>query len=568
MTPSDHTVGRWLLSRADLTPDRVAIDFANHRITYEELAGAALRQADSLVHAGLQPGDRVATLTRNSPEHVVLLFACALTRTILVPLNWRLTTPELAYQLGDAAPALLYTEDDLRDAALAAARAAGSPPVDVLQPVGNPPPGTDLWGEMREGAGDPSGTGVVRSAGGSPVQARRRAPARDDDPLLIIYTSGTTGRPKGAVLTHTNCFWTNLSLDRTAGLHDDDVVLQILPQCHVGGWNVQPLLAWWKGATVVLEQAFDAGRVLDVIATKRVTTMMGVPSTYLFLAQEAGFAAADLSSLRQVIVGGAPMPTALLDTWMERGVTVLQGYGLTEAAPNVLCVPAEDAKRKSGSAGKPYLHVDVALRPLDVDDPGAVGTSGDGGLLRSAGPGTAGSGTDDRGAALCLVEGAGIGELLVAGPNVFAGYWQNAAATAAVRYRGWLVTGDVAERDADGFYWIRGRLKDMYISGGENVYPAEVEDALASHDAVIEAAVVGVPDERWGEVGCAFVVLVPGSTIGTEELRTHCSALLASYKVPRQFRIVDELPRLATGKLDKVRLVALVADAMGEASSP
>jgi len=548
VTLSDHTVARWLLSRAELTPGRVAIDFADRRITYEELAAAALRQADSLVHAGLQPGDRVATLTRNSPEHVALLFACALTRTILVPLNWRLTTPELAYQLGDAAPALLCTEDHLRDAALAAARAAGSPPVEVLQLVGNPPPGPDPRGEMREGVGDPSATGVVRSAGGPPIPVRRGAPARDDDPLLIIYTSGTTGRPRGAVLTHANCFWTNLSLDRTAGLHDDDVVLQILPQCHVGGWNVQPLLAWWKGATVVLEQSFDAGRVLDVIAAKRVTTMMGVPSTYLFLAQEAGFAAADLSSLRQVIVGGAPMPTALLDSWMERGVTVLQGYGLTEAAPNVLCVPAEDAKRKSGSAGKPYLHVDVALRPLD--------------------PGTADPGTTDPGTGLCLEEGAGTGELLVAGPSVFAGYWQNAAATAAVRYRGWLVTGDVAERDADGFYWIRGRLKDMYISGGENVYPAEVEDALAGHDAVIEAAVVGIPDERWGEVGCAFVVLVPGSTIGAEELGTHCRSLLASYKVPRQFRVVDELPRLATGKLDKVRLAALVADAMGEASSP
>ncbi|MDA8285370.1 MAG: AMP-binding protein [Actinomycetota bacterium] len=543
MTPSDHTVGRWLLSRAELAPGRVAIDFADRRITYEELAAAALRQADSLVRAGLQPGDRVATLTRNSPEQVALLFACALTRTILVPLNWRLTTPELAYQLGDAVPSLLFAEDDFRDAGEAAARAATSARVEALQPVENPPLGPDPRGGRREGAEDSGRTGVARPAGSSTVPALQGGPARDEDPLLIIYTSGTTGRPRGAVLTHANCFWTNLSLDRTAGLYDDDVVLQVLPQCHVGGWNVQPLLAWWKGATVVLEQSFDPGRVLDVIAAKRVTTMMGVPATYLFLTQERGFADADLSSLRQVIVGGAPMPTAQLDTWVERGVTVLQGYGLTEAAPNVLCVPAEDATRKSGSAGKPYLHVDVALRPLDVDTPAP-----------GAGP--------------YLVKGAGTGELLVAGPNVFAGYWQNPAATAAVRYRGWLVTGDIAERDADGFYWIRGRLKDMYISGGENVYPAEVEDVLAGHDAVVEAAVVGIPDERWGEVGCAFVVLVRGSTIGAEELRTHCRALLASYKVPRQFRVVDELPRLATGKLDKVRLAALAADVVGEPSSP
>jgi len=548
VTLSDHAVGRWLLSRAELTPNRVAIDFADSQITYEELATATLRQADSLVRAGLKPGDRVATLTRNTPEHVALFFACALTRVILVPLNWRLTAPELAYQLCDAAPALFCSEDDLRDAALAAARAAGPLPVEVLQPIGNSPSGPDPRGRGRGGAGGANRTEVAWPMDRLPAWARRGALALDDDPLLIIYTSGTTGRPKGAVLTHANCFWTNLSLDRTVGLHDDDVVLQVLPQCHVGGWNVQPLLAWWKGATVVLEKAFDPGRVLDVIATKRVTTMMGVPSTYLFLAQDVGFADADLSSLRQVVVGGAPMPKALLETWIERGITVLQGYGLTEAAPNVLCVPAEDAQRKFGSVGKPYLHVDVALRSLDS--------------------GAADPATADPGAGLCLVAGPGTGELLVAGPNVFAGYWRNGEATAAVRYHGWLATGDVAERDTDGFYWLRGRLKDMYISGGENVYPAEVEDALASHAAVIEAAVVGIPDRRWGEVGCAFVVLVPGSTVGAEELQTHCRALLAAYKVPRQFRVVDQLPRLATGKVDKVRLTAVLADASAEASLP
>jgi fatty-acyl-CoA synthase len=350
-----------------------------------------------------------------------------------------------------------------------------------------------------------------------------------DDVLLILYTSGTTGKPKGAVLTHANCFWTNLSLDRTGEITGSDVVLQVLPQCHVGGWNVQPLLAWWKGATVVLEQSFDASRVLTLIEEKKVTTMMGVPTNYQLLAAHERFRVADLSSLRQVIVGGAPMPRPLLETWQARGVTVLQGYGLTEAAPNVLCVPPEYAAAKTGSAGRPYLHVQVALRDL---------ADADGGHLR--GPGT--------------------GELLVAGPNVFAGYWRNPSATGAALLDGWLTTGDIAERDADGFYWIRGRTKEMYISGGENVYPAEVEEALVAHEAIAEAAVVGMPDERWGETGLAFVVFASGRQPSAEEILRHCRTRLAAYKVPRHFRPLAELPKLTSGKLDKVTLRARLAD--------
>jgi fatty-acyl-CoA synthase len=217
------------------------------------------------------------------------------------------------------------------------------------------------------------------------------------------------------------------------------------------------------------------------------------------------------------------MPEALLETWHERGVEVLQGYGLTEAAPNVLCLPPEDAARKRGFAGKPYPHVDVALR-----DPG----NGD------------------------LLAGAGEGELVVKGPNVFAGYWRNPEATAETFADGWLLTGDVAERDADGDYRICGRLKDMYISGGENVYPAEVEAVLHEHPAVVDAAVVGVPDERWGESGVAFVVT--RSEAAPEELRDWCSDRLARYKVPREVRFVEELPRSAMNKVLKDELAGLL----------
>jgi fatty-acyl-CoA synthase len=325
------------------------------------------------------------------------------------------------------------------------------------------------------------------------------------------------------VLTHANCFWTNLSLDLGCGLHADDVVLQVLPQFHVGGWNVQPLLAWWKGATVVLTAAFDAGAALRLIGERRVTTMMGVPATYLFMAEHPDFATTDLGGLRQVVVGGAPMPEPLLEVWLSRGVRIVQGYGLTEAAPNVLCLPPEYAAGRVGWAGRPYPHVDVALRDTE---------SG------------------------ALVDGPGRGELLVRGPNVFAGYWRDPGAGRAAVSGGWLRTGDVAERDAEGFYRIRDRVKDMYVSGGENVYPAEVESVLHAHPDIADAAVIGVPDDRWGEVGCAFVVPRPGARVEAEELIAHCRGRLASFKVPRHVRTVDRLPRSAVDKVLKTELRA------------
>ena len=283
------TLGRWIRDRARTTPDRVAIDYGGERTTYQELDQHSERLAAGFLAAGLCRGDRVATLTGSSPGHAAVFFACAKAGLLLLPLSWRLSSAELAYQLDDAEPALLLVEEEhdaLADAALAAAAVA--PRRERLGAV--PPPGDALGAEVG-----------------------------DDDPLLLVYTSGTTGRPKGALLTHRNCFWTNLSFDLGAGIAGDDVVLQVLPQFHVGGWNVQPLLAWWKGATVVLERFFDPARCLALIAEKRVTTMMGVPATYLFMSQQPAFDCADLSSLRRAVVGGAPMPEALLAAWQERG---------------------------------------------------------------------------------------------------------------------------------------------------------------------------------------------------------------------------------------------------------
>jgi fatty-acyl-CoA synthase len=468
------TLGRWIEDRARATPDRVAIDYLGRLVTDGELNEMSDRFASHFAWRGLSRGDRVATLTGNTPEHVAVFFACAKAGLILVPLSRRLAAPELAYQLGDAEPAVFLVEDEYAGLAHATGRA--------FEPLALP-------------------------IGGSELQTR---PA-DDDPLLLVYTSGTTGKPKGALLTHANCFWTNVGFDVATGVAADDVVLQVLPQFHCGGWNVQLLLALWKGARVVLERGFDADRALELIEQKRVTTTMGVPANYLFMAQSPRFGDADLGSLRRAVVGGAPMPLALLETWRDRGVDIVQGYGLTEAAPNVLCLAAEDAVRKAGYAGKPYPHVDVKL-------------------------------SDES-------------ELLVRGPNVFAGYWRNPEATAEAFVDGWLRTGDIAERDDEGNYRISGRLKDMYISGGENVYPAEVEDVLLSLDGVADAAVLGVPDERWGEVGVAFVVL-EDTTLTADDVIAACGERVARFKVPASVRFVDELPRSGMNKVLKDELRA------------
>jgi fatty-acyl-CoA synthase len=397
--PGELTLGRWIRDRARTTPSRTAIEHGGEAMTYAELDARSGRLADALVALGLRRGDRVASLTANRPEHVELFFACAKAALVLAPMSWRLAPAELAFQLGHAAPAALFVEpgmEPLADATLAITPAE-TPRVSLSRA------GLDA---------------LDRSGDGRAV----RQPPADGDDLLLLYTSGTTGRPKGARLTHRNCFWTNLSLDRGIGVGEGDVVLQVLPQFHVAGWNVQPLLAWWKGATVVIEPRFDPARALELIERRGITTMMGVPANYLLMAAAPRFGDTDLTTLRQAIVGGAPMPEPLLRAWEQRGVAITQGYGLTEASPNVLCLPREEAARRRGWAGKPYPHVEVALA-----DPvtGAV------------------------------VDGPASGELLVRGPGVFAGYWRDREATLATIRDGGHVHLRRRERlpcrDRDGF---------------------------------------------------------------------------------------------------------------------
>lgn len=498
-SPGDLTLGRWVAERARLTPDKVALDDRGVALPYATLALRIDRFTDALRAGGYGPGDRVATLTGNSADHVALFFACAELGLALVPLSWRLTPHELAAQLAVADPALTISEPE-HSRTLASA----------LDRLPDPPPQVE-FADMD--------APLPRRDHRTPAQPARAA--SDDDPLLVLFTSGSTGTPKAAVLTQANCHWTNLAFGRTVPLTADDVVLSVLPQFHAGGWNIQLLLALWVGATVVLERAFDPRRALHLIEHRRVTTMMGVPTHYLMMAEQRFFATADLSSLRTIVVGGAPMPLPLLRTWHSRGVRLTQGYGLTEAGPNVLCLPAELAVTRAGSAGVPYPHVECA-----VADP-VTGQQ---------------------------LTGAATGELLVRGPSVFAGYLGDPDATALALRGGWLHTGDLVRRDAEGFFWVLDRIDDLYITAGENVSPVEVEQVLRAHPGVAQVAVLGVPDERRGEVGLALVVRRPGVAVDEVALLEHCRERLARFKVPAEVRFVAELPH---GSLDKVRRATL-----------
>jgi len=500
MTFAYSSVGVWVERRAELTPDRVALVVGDRETSYAELHARSASVAGALSDAGVGPGDRVAVYLPNGREYAETLLACARLGAIIVPLSTRLAVPELAYMVNDSGATALVYDAVRREVVEGFRRGSG---IKVGFSVGDPAPGDVSYEDAL--------------AASAAFEARDVAP---DDVLAIFYTSGTTGNPKGAMLMHGNFFWTNLNILLAFDLQHDERSLMVLPMFHLGGWNVNTLSVWLKGGTVVVEREFDPGRALELISRHRITSMMGVPTIYQMLADHPSFASADLSSLRLLVCGGAPLPVTLIRRYQERGVRFIQGYGLTEAAPNVLCLPPEDAERKAGAAGRPYFFVDV--RVVDTDD-------------RPVPPG-------------------GSGEIVVRGPSVMKGYWNLPEETARALRGGWLRTGDVGRIDEDGTIWIVDRVKDMYISGGENVYPAEVENVLAAHPAVAEAAVIGVPHQRWGEAGRAIVVRRPGASVTADEVIAFCAERLAKFKVPVDVMFVDALPRNPTGKLLKPQL--------------
>ncbi len=483
-------IGSWTARRARRTPDRIAIVHNGREQTYRELHDRVLRLAAVLRRHGVRRGDRVAYLGPNHPAYLETLFATGGLGAVFVPLNTRLAAPEIAYQLTDSGSAVLIHAPEQTDT------------VDRIRdenPVRHHIALADYERLIATSAVD-----------------QMDEPVGLDDVCLIMYTSGTTGRPKGVVLTHGNIIWNSVNVLVDIDLAGDEITLVVAPLFHTAGLNMTCLPTLLKGGTVVLMPAFDPTAVLEEIETRRITYMFGVPAMYDAMTVSPRWADADLSSLRQLNCGGAPVPEATIAAYLERGLAFSQGYGLTEAAPGALYLARDMAAAKAGTAGVPHFFTDVRVVGADLAD---------------VAPG-------DK------------GEIVVSGPNVMRGYWGRPDATeqafAADRL---LRTGDVGSPDEDGYVTIVDRLKDMIISGGENIYPAEIERVLADHPAIGESAVIGIPHPTWGEVGRAVVALRPGAVATEPEVLDFLRGRLAKYKIPKSVVFVDQLPRNATGKL-------------------
>jgi fatty-acyl-CoA synthase len=502
-TSAEIDLAALLERRARSSAERGAVTFDGETRTYGEVLDRVRRLAAVLADGGVGHGDRVAYLGMNHPMILEALFATAHLGAVLVPLNFRLTGPELAFTIQNAGVHTLLVDeqhapviDGVRDEL----------PVERFVHVAAGVPG-DGWED---------GNGLTAAA--DPIAAR--TPVRPEDPAVIMYTSGTTGRPKGAVLTHGNLWWHNIGIVLALDIAHDDVSLLCAPMFHIGALNVTTIATWIKGGRLVIHRGFDAPAVLADLEREGVTTMFGVPVMCDALSSLPAFPSTDLSALRLIITGGAPVPIALIRRFRERGVDLAQGYGLTEAAPVASFLTAENAERKLGSAGRPLLLCD--MRIVDADgNPVPTGVQG---------------------------------EIEVRGPSITVGYWQNPEATAKTMNGAWLKTGDGGHLDDEGFVFIADRIKDMVITGGENVYPAEVEGVLFEHPAIAEVAVIGTDDPKWGERVCAVAALESGSTLSLEELRAFGDGRLARYKLPLQLELVDALPRNATGKVLKTVL--------------
>jgi len=492
----------WITHFGRRTPDKLAVvDLASERrFTYAELDARTSRLARHLRdRLGVARGDRVAVLALNTTDTLEVQFACGRLGAVFLPLNTRLTVPELQFIVGDAAPKVMVHDADLAETALAVAK---------LRKVES----SLLLG--------PDGSYEAAIASAKPLD--RIEPVTLDDISTIMYTSGTTGQPKGAIITHGMTFWNCVNLGGPAYITPSTVQLTVLPLFHTGGLNCYTNPVLHAGGTVLIMRAFDPGVALKLISdpAQGINAFFGVPAIYQFMAQHPDFDKADFSRLIIGGVGGAPMPVPLLTVWDGRGVALQQGYGMTETSPAVLVLDREDAARKAGSAGKPVLHTEVRIVRPDGSD----------------------------------AEVGELGELWVKGPNITPGYWNRPDANRSSFTDGWLHTGDATRVDEDGFYYIVDRWKDMYISGGENVYPAEVENVLHQIAAIAEAAVIGIPDAQWGEVGMAIVAVKQGQSLSEADIHAHCAKNLARFKCPRTVRFVDALPRNATGKIHKPTL--------------
>ena len=497
-------MAEWFRRRAARAPERPAVSFQGHTSRYGEMQQRIERMAAAFAAGGLRAGERVAWLGLNHPDILVALFAAARLGAILVPLNFRLAARELQQIIADAGAHSLVV--DAQHRAL----------IEPLRPqmdcrrylIADPAPqaGWENLPTLMDAV-----TTVPDAVDGAP-----------DDVVMLIYTSGTTGRPKGVMLTNRNIWTNNLSWILSSDFTSRDVSLNAAPLFHVGGLCVVLLPTLMSGGHLVLHESFDALRFMQDVRRYRVSVGFLVPAMMLFISQHETFAQAELSSLRLIVAGGAPVPEPLLRRYGERDIPVSQCYGMTEATSGVTFLETERALSKLGSCGRAGVLNEVRLLGFDgepVTQPNVPG------------------------------------EICMRGGNVTPGYWNLPEVTAQSRSAdGWFRSGDVAYFDQEGFYFICDRVKDMIISGGENVYPAEVESAIYEHPAVAEVAVIGSADEKWGERVVAVVALRPDATLELDELRVFLDSRLARYKLPRELHCIDQMPRNPNGKLAKIDL--------------
>tara|TARA_R110000868_G_scaffold6550_2_gene36947 strand:+ start:10126 stop:11628 length:1503 start_codon:yes stop_codon:yes gene_type:complete len=480
--------------RAAITPDRLAFHVieTGEDIDYRALDERSARAASVLASHGISHGDRVAILCRNRVEFFELLFACGKLGAILVPLNWRMPASELAALIEDCTPRLLVTGEEDRETARTA---AGMLDLAVL----------DLDREydgLRNGAAIHPG--------------RQAWPG--DECWYLIYTSGTTGKPKGVIQTYGMALINSINIGQAIGLRGTDATLNFLPLFHTAGINLHTMPVLFAGGRVNILPGFEAGPMLALINAGALDVFIGVPAVYRELTLHPDFATTDLTRLRHWACGGAPLPDILVETFARRGATVCNGFGMTETGPTAFLVDAERALDKIGSVGKAQILVEARIASPD-------------GRSLPAGE---------------------TGEIQFFGPGLTPGYWQRPKESAELFTEdGWLRSGDLGRFDEDGYCFVAGRIKEMYISGGENVYPAEVENVLADHPSVQEAAVTGIADDKWGEVGCAHLILRSGARLDRDSMTAWCRERLAAYKVPRYFVPADDFPRTAAGKVQK-----------------
>ncbi|WP_238120954.1 MULTISPECIES: acyl-CoA synthetase [unclassified Xanthobacter] len=498
----------WIARHADSQPDRLALvdDVSGRTFTYQTLnrrVGAlATYLADEI---GIGPGDRIATLAHNSTNILEVQFACMRLGALFVPLNVRFAAPEIAEVLEDCGARLLLHDSEFSAVAAQVAHARGIVAVEMNE-EGRPCPYEAAIGRCPP-----------------------RGPRQDgtlDETWTLIYTSGTTGRPKGVLISYQMVVFHALNYGFSTGVTRDSHGLTFLPMFHTSGLNLPANPILHAGGCVTVMRRFDPARALALLSQERapVTHSFGVPANYLFMRQLPEFATADLRGVRSLGVGGAPMPIPLLQAYADKGVSMQQTFGMTETGPTVTILAAERGFDKLGSAGLPVMHVETMI----ADGEGTPVTRGE------------------------------IGELCVRGPSITTGYWNRPEESSMAFRAGWFRTGDMARQDADGYFYIVDRCKNMYISGGENVYPAEVERVLEGFGGIVEVAVVAEPDARWGEVGRAFVVCDPARSLAADDILRYCRSQIAGYKVPKFISFTKQLPRNATGKVDRSKLLGLL----------